>query len=314
MSDEAKHTAVQDKATEAARQARLVEQAKLLTEALPYLQRYAGCDFVIKYGGHAMGDAAAMKAFTRDVVLLKQVGINPVVVHGGGPQIGKLLEQLKIKSEFVNGLRVTDAATADIVEMVLAGNINKQLVQGIQEAGGTAVGLCGKDARLITARKAGGKRAPNPDSMIEKVVDLGFVGEPDKVDPHILRLLSGSDIIPVIAPVGTGPDGMTYNINADTAAGAVAGALGARRFMLLTDVPGVYDKNREIIPEISFSAIDRMIADGTVTGGMIPKIETCRMAVQAGVEGAVIMDGRVPHAVLLELFTARGAGTLILRD
>jgi acetylglutamate kinase len=285
----------------------------VLSEALPYMRRFAGKTFVVKYGGHAMGDDGLGSLFARDVVLLKQVGINPVVVHGGGPQIGKMLERLKIKSEFIDGLRVTDAATVEIVEMVLAGSINKSIVAAINAAGGTAVGISGKDGNLIKARRLTRKHV-DPDSHIEKVLDLGFVGEPETVNPQILTVFTRSDIIPVIAPTGMGPDGGTYNINADTVAGAVAAALGASRLLMLTDVPGVLDANKKLIPQLSIDDAQRLIREGVISGGMIPKIETCLNAVIQGVEGAVILDGRVPHALLLEIFTSGGAGTLVHRQ
>ncbi len=292
--------------------AEMLAKAKVLSEALPYMRRYAGSTFVVKYGGHAMGDNEMAKIFARDIVLLKQIGVNPVVVHGGGPQIGQMLERLKIKSEFIDGLRVTDKATVEIVEMVLAGTINKQIVAHINEAGGTAVGVSGKDGRLIRAEKI--KRTKiDPGSNIEKVLDLGFVGEPVEVNPMILEKFAQADIIPVVAPVGYGNDGETYNINADTSAGAIAGALKAERFLLLTDVAGVLDKNKKLIPELSASEARALIKDGTISGGMIPKVETCLLAVDGGVEAAVILDGRVPHAQLLEIFTQGGAGTLIRR-
>jgi len=288
-------------------------QARTLSEALPYMRRYAGETFVIKYGGHAMGDPDLAKLFARDVVLLRQVGINPVVVHGGGPQIGQMLERLRIKSEFVDGLRVTDQATVDVVEMVLAGSINKQIVSAINEAGGFAVGLSGKDGNLIRAQKVR-RTKRDPESNIERILDLGLVGEPAQITPHILDFYEESDITPVIAPIGIGPAGETLNINADTVAGAIAGAIGARRLLMLTDVEGVLDKNDRLIPEMTASTARAAIADGTIGGGMIPKIETCLAAVDAGVDGAVIIDGRVPHAVLLELFTEHGAGTLVRAD
>lgn len=292
--------------------AEMLAKAKVLSEALPYMRRYAGSTFVVKYGGHAMGDNEMAKIFARDIVLLKQIGVNPVVVHGGGPQIGQMLERLKIKSEFIDGLRVTDKATVEIVEMVLAGTINKQIVAHINEAGGTAVGVSGKDGRLIRAEKI--KRTKiDPDSNIEKVLDLGFVGEPVEVNPMILEKFAQADIIPVVAPVGYGNDGETYNINADTSAGAIAGALKASRFLLLTDVAGVLDKNKKLISELSANEARALIKDGTISGGMIPKVETCLLAVDGGVEAAVILDGRVPHAQLLEIFTQGGAGTLIRR-
>ncbi|MGB8274492.1 MAG: acetylglutamate kinase [Alphaproteobacteria bacterium] len=287
-------------------------KAKTLSEALPYMRRYSGSTFVVKYGGHAMGDTELAGLFARDVVLLKQVGINPVVVHGGGPQIGAMLERLKIKSSFVDGLRVTDKETVEIVEMVLSGSINKQIVREINQAGGNAIGLSGKDGNLIRARKLQ-RTKRDEDSNIEKVLDLGFVGEPVAVDPHILETFKQSDIIPVIAPLGVGVDGETYNINADTAAGAVAAALKATRLLLLTDVVGVLDKSKQLISELTVGDAEALIADGTISGGMIPKIETCIEAVNSGVGAAVIIDGRVPHALLLEIFTEHGVGTLIRR-
>ncbi|HLF58378.1 MAG TPA: acetylglutamate kinase [Alphaproteobacteria bacterium] len=285
-------------------------KAKTLSEALPYMRRYTGRSFVIKYGGHAMGDPELARLFARDVVLLQQVGIRPVVVHGGGPQIGTMLERLKIKSSFVDGLRVSDKETVGIVEMVLSGTINKDIVRTIFEAGGTAIGLSGKDGGMIEARKLQ-RTVRDEDSNIEKVLDLGFVGEPTLVRRHMLATLEAADIIPVIAPLGLGADGETYNINADTAAGAVAAALQATRLLLLTDVVGVLDKDKRLIPELSVETAQALIADGTISGGMIPKVETCIEAVQSGVEAAVIIDGRVPHALLLEIFTEHGVGTLI---
>ncbi len=290
----------------------LLAKAETLVEALPYLQRYAGETFVIKYGGHAMGDAEAQRDFAEDVVLLKAVGINPVVVHGGGPQIGAMLKKLGIESSFVGGLRVTDAATAEVAEMVLAGKINKEIVGWLAALGGRAVGISGKDANLVLAEKIR-RTEPDPNSGIERHVDLGFVGEPVAVDPTILINLTKDNFIPIVAPVALGADGATYNINADTMAGAIAGALGAKRFFLLTDVAGVLDKAGALLTDLDRPAIDTLKADGTITGGMIPKVETCVAAVDAGVEAAVILDGRVPHAMLLEIFTARGAGTLIHR-
>lgn len=293
--------------------AEMLAKAKVLSEALPYMRRYAGKTFVVKYGGHAMGDVEMARIFARDIVLLKQIGVNPVVVHGGGPQIGQMLERLKIKSEFIDGLRVTDKATVEIVEMVLAGTINKQIVAHINEAGGTAVGVSGKDGRLIRAEKI--KRTKvDPGSNIEKVLDLGFVGEPVEINPMILQKFASADIIPVVAPVGYGSDGETYNINADTSAGAIAGALKATRFLLLTDVAGVLDKDKKLISDLSADQARALIKDGTISGGMIPKVETCLLAVDGGVEAAVILDGRVPHAQLLEIFTEGGAGTIIRRS
>ena len=288
-------------------------KARTLSEALPYMRRYSGRTFVIKYGGHAMGDDSLGELFARDVVLLKQVGINPVVVHGGGPQIGAMLNRLKIQSSFVDGLRVTDKETVDIVEMVLSGSINKQIVSAINNQGGKAVGLSGKDANLISARKLR-RTQRDTDSNIEKILDLGFVGEPYQVNPQILETFEKSDIIPVIAPIGVGRNGETYNINADTAAGAVAAALGATRLFLLTDVAGVLDKQKNLISDMSLEDARGYMTDGTISGGMIPKIETCISAVEQGVDAAVILDGRVPHALLLEIFTEGGAGTLIGRE
>ncbi len=287
-----------------------LEKARTLSEALPYMKRYSDETFVIKYGGHAMGEDALARAFASDVVLIKQVGINPVVVHGGGPQIGQMLERLKIKSEFVDGLRVTDRETVEIVEMVLSGSINKQIVTMINELGGNAIGLSGKDGGLIRAEKVRRTKRVS-DSNIEKILDLGFVGEPTRVNPHLLETFEESDIIPVIAPIGVGSKGETYNINADTAAGAIAVASGATRLLLLTDVPGVMDKQGNVIKELTTSEARRLIADGTIHGGMIPKIETCLYAVENDVDAAVIIDGTVPHALLLEIFTDAGVGTLI---
>lgn len=287
-------------------------QAEVLVQALPHMQRYDQQVVVIKYGGHAMGDRAAAEDFAEDVVLLEQAGIKPIVVHGGGPQIGKMLEKLGIKSEFKGGLRVTDQATVEVVEMVLAGSINKQIVGWLGTEGGKAVGLSGKDGNMVIARKAT-RTTVDPDSNIEKVVDLGFVGEPEKVNREVLDQVLSAELIPVLAPVAIGQDGQTYNVNADTFAGAIAGAMTAKRLLLLTDVPGVLDKNKNLIPEMTIDDCRRLIADGTITDGMIPKIETCIYALEKGVEAVVILDGKVPHAVLLELFTDHGAGTLIRR-
>jgi acetylglutamate kinase len=286
--------------------------ARVLSEALPHMQRYDEEIVVVKYGGHAMGEDELAKSFARDIVLMEQTAINPVVVHGGGPQIGEMLKRLGIKSEFAAGLRVTDAATIEIVEMVLAGSINKQIVGFINAAGGKAVGLCGKDGNMVTARKAT-RRIVDPDSHIEKIIDLGFVGEPEKVDTTVLNQILGRDLIPVLAPLAISADGITYNVNADTFAGAIAGALKAKRLLLLTDVPGVLDKSKNLIKELTADEARRLIADGTISGGMIPKVETCVYALDAGVEGVVILDGKVPHAVLLELLTDHGAGTLMMR-
>ena len=287
--------------------------ARTITEALPFMRRYAGRAFVIKYGGHAMGDPELARLFANDIVLLKQIGIHPVVVHGGGPQIGRMLDRLKIKSEFVDGLRVTDAETVEIVEMVLSGTINKRIVSAINAAGGAAIGVSGKDGDLIQASKLR-RTSRDEQSNIEKILDLGFVGEPDQINPRILTSLEQSGLVPVIAPIGVGAGGETYNINADTVAGAIAAALGASRLLMLTDVIGVLDKAGELIPELSVERIRELHADGTITGGMIPKLETCTKAVEDGVDAAVILDGRVPHSMLLEIFTDRGIGTLIRRS
>jgi acetylglutamate kinase len=281
-------------------------KAAVLAEALPYMRRYAGHTVVVKYGGHAMGEGG--DSFARDVVLLRQVGINPIVVHGGGPQIGHMLERLGIESRFVDGLRVTDRETMEVVEMVLAGTINKQLVAAINAEGGCAIGLTGKDGGLISAKKAVRTRVEG-GAKIE--IDLGFVGEPEHVAARVLDTFRQSDIIPVIAPIGVGAAGETYNINADTVAGAVAAAIKATRLLLLTDVAGVLDGDKRLLSEITAGSARRMISDGIISGGMIPKVETCLDAVDGGVEAAVILDGRVPHAILLELFTNAGPGTLI---
>ncbi len=290
-----------------------VKTVTTLSEALPYMREFAGETFVIKYGGHVMGDATLSRQFAEDVVLLKQVGINPIVVHGGGPQIGKMLERLKIQSSFVDGLRVTDAATVEIVEMVLSGSINKQIVAEINAAGGMAIGLSGKDGGLIEARKLR-RTTRDPDSNIEKILDLGFVGEPTSINPTLLQEFSESNIIPVIAPIGIGAGGETFNINADTAAGAIAAALGAAKLMILTDVSGVLNKDKELISELTFSEVRKLIKEGVITGGMIPKVETCLHALENDCEAAHILDGRLPHVLLLETFTKNGAGTMIFHD
>ena len=285
-------------------------QAQILSEALPYMQRYDDEIVVVKYGGHAMGEENLARQFARDIVLLEQTAINPVVVHGGGPQIEAMLTRVGVQSQFTAGLRITDAATLEIVEMVLAGSINKQMVGYINEAGGKAVGLSGKDGNMVIARKLT-RTVVDPGSEIERVVDLGFVGEPEKVNTMVLDQILGRELIPVLAPVAAADNGGTFNVNADTFAGAIAGALKAKRFLLLTDVPGVLDKSKTLIKELSVDDARRLIADGTISGGMIPKVETCIDALERGVEGVVILDGKVPHAVLLELFTELGAGTLI---
>jgi len=288
------------------------QQAQILAEALPYMQRYDEAIVVVKYGGHAMGQEDMAREFARDIVLLEQTAINPVVVHGGGPQIEAMLKRVGVKSQYAAGLRVTDEQTLEIVEMVLAGSINKQMVGYINEAGGKAIGLCGKDGNMVVARKLT-RTVIDPDSAIEKIVDLGFVGEPEKVDTTVLDQVLGRNLIPVLAPVAAGSNGGTYNVNADTFAGAIAGALKAKRLLLLTDVAGVFDKSKKLIKELTADEARRLIADGTISGGMIPKVETCIDALERGVEAVVILDGKVPHAVLLELFTELGAGTLFRR-
>ncbi len=290
-----------------------LQAARTITEALPFMRLYAGKTFVIKYGGHAMGNAELAGLFAKDIVLLKQVGINPVVVHGGGPQIGQMLERLKVQSEFVDGLRVTDAATVEIVEMVLCGTINKQIVTAINNAGGSAIGLSGKDGRLVQATKLH-RTKRDEDSNIERVLDLGFVGEPTQVRPEVLTSIEQAGMIPVVAPIGVGGDGETYNINADTAAGAIAAALKASRLLMLTDVEGVLDSAGQLIPELTLDEVARLEADGTISGGMIPKIETCVRAVEGGVDSAVIIDGRIAHSILLEIFTEHGCGTIIHKE
>ena len=286
------------------------EQAEILAHALPFLRRYAGATVVVKYGGHAMGEDHLAEMFGRDIALLKQVGVNPVVVHGGGPQINAMLKRLAVQSTFIDGLRVTDEAMVEVVEMVLAGTVNKRVAGLINRAGALAVGICGKDGGLIRARKLA-RTKRDPDSNIERVLDLGFVGEPEHVDVRVIHALTGAGLIPVIAPVGVGADGQTYNINADTVAGAIAGALAATRLLMLTDVPGVLDAGHKLIPEMSVAEVERAVEGGVITGGMIPKVECCADAVRGGTKGAVILDGRQPHACLLELFTEGGIGTII---
>ncbi len=287
-----------------------LQAAQTITEALPFMRRYTGKTIVIKYGGHAMGDSRLAELFAKDIVLLKQVGMNPVVVHGGGPQIGAMLERLKVQSEFVDGLRVTDAATVEIVEMVLSGKINKQIVTAINGAGGVAIGLSGKDGDLIQARKLR-RTKRDEESNIEKVLDLGFVGEPARINPKVLLQLAESGMIPVIAPIGVGPNGETFNINADTAAGAIASAIRAARLLLMTDVSGVLDKEGNLVAELTLGDVEALRAAGAISGGMIPKLETCVRAISEGVEAAVILDGRQPHSMLLEIFTDQGTGTLV---
>ena len=288
----------------------LLAKAETLIEALPYLQRYAGRTFVVKYGGHAMGDPELARDFAADIVLLKATGINPVVVHGGGPQIGAMLKKLGVESRFVDGLRVTDKATADVAEMVLSGSINKELVGWINAAGGKAIGISGKDGMMVTAGKVV-RNAKMADGGAGEAIDLGFVGEPELIDTTLIDTLCAAGMIPVIAPIAAGPGGETYNINADTMAGAIAAAIGAARLFLLTDVAGVLDGDKNLLTDLTPGDIDRLSEEGTISGGMIPKLETCVHAVLAGCEAAVVLDGRVPHAMLLEFFTSRGAGTLI---
>ena len=290
----------------------LLRTAKTVSEALPYIRKFAGETFVIKFGGHAMGEMSLTETFAKDIVLLKHIGINPIVVHGGGPQIGQMLDRLRIQSSFVDGLRVTDAATVEIVEMVLSGSINKQIVTEINKAGGTAIGISGKDGSLIKARKLS-RTVKDPDSNIERILDLGFVGEPVAINPVIFEEFQDSDIIPVIAPIGVGEDGQTYNINADTAAGAIAAALGASKLLMLTDVPGILNKEKELISELTSEEARGLMKDGTISGGMIPKVETCIDALDAGVQAAHILDGRIPHVLLVEIFTEHGASTMISR-
>jgi acetylglutamate kinase len=299
--------------TSSSLQSKLIEKTGMLVEALPFMRRYSEQTIVVKFGGHAMGEAEYVASFAADIALLDQVGARPVVVHGGGPQIGEMLAKLQIESNFVNGLRITDEATISIVEMVLAGGINKALVAAIARAGGRAVGISGKDGGLIRARKLLGK-SRTEGSAIEQAIDLGFVGEPEKINTDVLDALNAANLIPVVAPVGSDASGETYNINADTAAGAIAAALGATRMLMLTDVAGVLDKDGRLITELTVSQAEALIRDGTVSGGMIPKVETCINAVLGGAEAAVIMDGRASHALLVELFTEHGMGTFIKAD
>ncbi|MCD6035664.1 MAG: argB [Rickettsiales bacterium] len=302
-----------DRSVDAYKNKEWLAKAKTLAEALPYMREFSGQTFVVKYGGHAMGDRELSESFARDIVLLKQVGINPVVVHGGGPQISQLLDQLKIKSKFIDGLRVTDRETVAIVEMVLSGSINKQIVSDINAAGGAAVGLSGKDGMLIEARKIRRTKS-DPGSNIEKILDLGFVGEPTMINPDILMVFEESDVIPVIAPIGVGENGETYNINADSVAGAIASALAASKLIMLTDVPGVLNANKELLSTLTTTKAKAMIKDGTINGGMIPKVETCISALDHHTEAAHILDGKIPHVLLLEVFTEHGAGTMIMPD
>ena len=294
-------------------QSEWLKKADLLTETLPFMKRYANKVIVVKFGGNAMGKKEYITSFANDIVLLQQVGMLPVVVHGGGPQIGEMLSKLKIKTEFINGLRVTDSATIDVVEMVLSGVTNKSIVTAISNSGAKSVGISGKDGNLITAKRLT-KIDENSDSNLEKVIDLGYVGEPEKIDPQVINALMNEKMIPVIAPVGMGNDGLTYNINADTAAGAISAAMKASRMIMLTDVTGVLDKNGNLIPDLTIDQALELIEKKVVVGGMIPKVKTCIDAVQGGAEASVIMDGRMPHSLLLELFTEHGVGTIIRKN
>jgi len=292
--------------------ARWRSTARVLVEALPYILKYDQKIVVVKFGGNAMSDESASD-FAQDIVLMKQTGMEPIVVHGGGPQIGAMLKRLAIPSQFIDGLRVTDEAAMEVVEMVLTGSINARIVTGINAAGGHAIGLSGTDGNLIVAKKLERLKL-DPETQEAKPVDLGFVGEPEEINPEVLRTFIKSDLIPVIAPVGVGRHRESYNINADTVSGAVAGAMNAERLLLLTDVEGVLDKDGKLIPKLTLSEARTLIADGTIRGGMIPKIETAIEAVESGVSAAVILDGRIPHVLLLELFTEHGAGTLITAE
>jgi acetylglutamate kinase len=294
-------------------QSEWLKKADLLTETLPFMKRYANKVIVVKFGGNAMGKKEYVSSFAEDIVLLQQVGMLPIVVHGGGPQIGEMLSKLKIRTEFIDGLRVTDSATIDVVEMVLSGVTNKSIVTAISNAGAKAVGISGKDGNLITAKRLM-KMDKNSDSNVERAIDLGFVGVPEKIDPQVIKALINEKMIPVIAPVGMGEDGLTYNINADTAAGAISASMKASRMIMLTDVSGVLDNNRKLIPELTINEALALIKDKVVVGGMIPKLRTCIDAVEGGAEASVIMDGTIPHSLLLELFTEHGVGTIIRKN
>ena len=294
-------------------QSEWLKKADLLTETLPFMKRYANKVIVVKFGGNAMGEKEYVSSFAEDIVLLQQVGMFPIVVHGGGPQIGEMLSKLKIRTEFIDGLRVTDSATIDVVEMVLSGVTNKSIVTAISNAGAKAVGISGKDGNLITAKRLM-KMDKNSDSNVERAIDLGFVGVPEKIDPQVIKALINEKMIPVIAPVGMGEDGLTYNINADTAAGAISASMKASRMIMLTDVSGVLDNNRKLIPELTINEALALIKDKVVVGGMIPKLRTCIDAVEGGAEASVIMDGTIPHSLLLELFTEHGVGTIIRKN
>jgi len=294
-------------------QAEWLKKADLLTETLPFMKRYANKVIVVKFGGNAMGKKEYVSSFAEDIVLLQQVGMLPIVVHGGGPQIGEMLSKLKIKTEFIDGLRVTDSETIDVVEMVLSGVTNKAIVTAISNAGAKAVGISGKDGNLITAKRLM-KIDENSDSNVERAIDLGFVGVPKKIDTQVIKALINEKMIPVIAPVGMGEDGLTYNINADTATGAISAAMKASRMIMLTDVSGVLDEKGKLIPELTINEALDLIKNKVVVGGMIPKLRTCIDAVEGGAEASVIMDGRMPHSLLLELFTEHGVGTIIRKN
>ena len=285
-----------------------IETAETLSEALPYMKEFSGNTFVIKFGGNAMGDPDLTKSFSENIVLMKQVGINPIVVHGGGPQIGKMLTRLNIQTNFIDGLRVTDKNTVEIVEMVLSGKINKEIVESLNNAGGTAVGISGKDSKLIIAQRLN-KKNHKSDSRIENILDLGYVGEPKSINPYILNIFEKSDIIPVIAPIGIGEDGETYNINADTVAGAIASSINARKLIILTDVKGVLDEHGNLLEQLNIQIARQLIKKNTISEGMIPKIETCLSALDNGTEAVHILDGRIKNAMILEVFTEKGIGT-----
>jgi len=290
----------------------LIEKANVLMEALPWIKNFYGKTIVIKYGGNAMVEERLKKSFARDVILMKYIGLNPVVVHGGGPQIGKVLQAMKIESHFIQGMRVTDSATMDVVEMVLGGKVNKEIVSNINQHGGKAVGLSGKDGGLIQARKLE-MTAINPDSLTPEIIDVGMVGEVELVNPKVINALEESNFIPVIAPIGAGINGETYNINADLVAGRIAGALKAEKLILLTDIEGVKDQQGKLISTIDIQRVPDLINDGTISGGMIPKLNCCVDAIEEGVKKAHIIDGRMEHACLLEIFTDKGIGTAVAR-
>ena len=285
-----------------------LKQTSILSQALPFMQRYAGKNITIKFGGSAMGEDKLSSSFAKDIVLLKQVGINPIVIHGGGPRIRKMLDRLKVKSSFVDGLRVTDKETMDIVEMVLSGSINKEIVMEINKEGGMAIGLSGKDALLAKTKKF---KKKNSTGEVEKILDLGFVGLPSKINSEFLKWCIKTDFIPVISPIGYGENFETYNINADTMSGAISASILSERLILLTDVKGVLDKKGNLLTQIKVSEVNKLINNGTISGGMIPKVQTCVEAVKNGVKAAVILDGKLEHSILLEIFTEHGVGTLI---